>query len=180
MLEKIYGITKSEAPSPSLDIIREITRVMKENPNAVLFGDLSDFGVPRITLETIATLDDRVMHLEIVGELKNENIEITIFDARLRPSVPREYSFCYRVNIFGGDKAKNYGGSFGYCTAENIFETVQKDGSPFIVSDHWTETNLTPKEALDLLGRIRSLSLPGYDENERTKAGTPRYTPLSE
>jgi hypothetical protein len=119
------------------------------------------------------------MGIEISGLLNEEDIQIAIFDANLAPGTPRSESFSYRVNILGGDVAEKYKGSIGYSFAEKVFEKAEKDGSPLIVSDNWSETNLSPEDVLKLLHSIQYLSIPHYDPDELTKFGTPRRVPLA-
>jgi len=47
-----------------------------------------------------------------------------------------------------------------------------------VISDAWSETNLTPEEILNMLSEIKTLQLPKFDEAEKTSTGTPRHYPI--
>ena len=65
--------------------------------------------------------------VEVVAELDKEVIEIALFDPKLTPGTPRDESFSYRVNIFGGKVTELYRGSTGYSFAEQIFDRVSPE-----------------------------------------------------
>lgn len=184
MLENITSLIDTRrvesCSSPnSVKVIREVMNLMKNNPTCVLAGDLSDYPLPRMSLRINVATDNLFMGIVVEGLLGQEDIEIGIFDATLKPGTPTGESFSYRVNVFGGKAAESYMGSTGYAFAKELFQKIQEDGNSLIVSDNWAETNLQSEDVLSLLGSITKVTLPNYDPFELTESKTQRYTPLS-
>ena len=90
----------------------------------IFYGaDLSDYPSPREVLSTIGVLGKarQEIGVEVVAELDKEVIEIALFDPKLTPGTPRDESFSYRVNIFGGKVTELYRGSTGYSFCRTDF-----------------------------------------------------------
>lgn len=167
--------------SPALRVVKEVLQLVKRNSSHFLRADLSDYPSPREVLSTIGVLGKarQEIGVEVVAELDKEVIEIALFDPKLTPGTPRDESFSYRVNIFGGKATELYRGSTGYSFAEQIFDRVSPSGDSLVVSDNWAETNLSPEEALVLLADIQELKVPSHRVQwglrETTASGNPRY-----
>jgi len=119
MFENISDILverKAETNSPTspVKVIKGVVDLMKNDPKAVLYNDLSDYPQPRIVYSSEAALKDRVMAIEIEEELEKDVISIELYDATLEPGTPRDRSFCYRVDIKSGKAAESYRKSTGH------------------------------------------------------------------
>lgn len=180
MLERLLGLKKVEhSSSASLQVVKEVANLIRNNVNSVLLTDLSDYPLPRIELTIHAKSGFKNLGIRVMRELNEENMEVLIYDSNLKPFTPPDNSFCNRVNVFGGETANSYSTSVGYSFAEAIFEKMESDGSKLIISDNWTETTLTAQETLNLLGNARGFNMPRYSPYEKTESGKPRHTPLT-
>jgi len=182
MFENIDEVTTERKAETIIDspvkVIKEVVGLMRANPSKVLKYDLTDYPEPRTHYRTEAVLDDRTMTLDIEEDLEKDNIEISLFDSLLQSGAPRDESFSYRVNIISGKTAENYRQSTGH-VLEVLSGNLGTDNGKSVISDAWTETNLTPTEALGLLRHIKSFNLPKYRADDVTKTGTPRHIPMA-
>lgn len=161
--------------SPALQVVKEVLQLVRRDPSHFLRVDFSDYPMPRQVLLTIGALEGGEIGITIKGLLNGEEVEIDLFDPRLAPGTPKDESFSYRVNVFGGKEAKQYRRTIGFACADNAYDGIAPDRSPIIVSDNWSETNLTPQEALALLSGIQELRIPLHSAWETTEKGNPRY-----
>lgn len=162
--------------SPALRVVKEVLQLVRRDPSHFLRADFSDYPMPRQALLTIGVLRGGQIGITIEGLLNGEDdIEIDLFDPRLAPGTPKDESFSYRVNVFGGKEAEQYRKTIGFACEDNAYDGIAPDRSPVIVSDNWAETNLTPQEALALLSGIQELRIPPHNARKTTEKGSPRY-----
>lgn len=175
-LPDLGQLERSAIASPALQVVREVLQLVKRDPSHFLRADFSDYPMPRQALRTIGALGEGQIGITIEGSLNGEDIKIDLFDPKLAPGTPKDESFSYRVNVFGGKEAEKYRKTIGFAYADNAYVRIAPDHSSIIISDNWAETNLTPQEALALLSGIQELRIPSHSARETTEKGSPRYT----
>lgn len=178
MLETLSEVVQERAaetlfPSP-VGVIKRVAEIMNGNENFIVFSDYSDYPLPRFNYSTEISYGQRAVRITVEFLLKDEEIEISVYDPTLSPGEPRDHSFSYRVNIFSGKSAEKIRGSIGYMV-EALGRNKNLDNGARVVTDNWAETNLSAKEVLEMLGTTSQIRLPKYDEQERTDTGTPRH-----